>query len=242
MGRGATSPFFLLVALLLCSGCPSRGTSMELREATKQHSRSSITTAQMDVNAPITTVPIINLTNPTTTTSTPEPTVNPIPSPSAPDPRTVSPLGTNSPSPSSGSWCVASQTASQTALQVALDYACGYGDTDCSGIQPGGRCYEPDTVRDHASYAFNEYYRKNPIPDSCNFGGNAVLTSTDPSSGACQYPSTSTISSVLNTTNANGSTIFGPLPTGPPSSAAAEVCRKLHILILLVLLLNADQF
>lgn len=191
---------------------------MELREATKQHSRSSITTAQMDVTAPITTVPIINLTNPTTTTSTPEPTVNPIPSSSAPDPPTLSPLGTNSPSPSSGSWCVASQTASQTALQVALDYACGYGDTDCSGIQPGGRCYEPDTVRDHASYAFNEYYRKNPIPDSCNFGGNAVLTSTDPStsciclkiatlefnfsfiffcfsilitgSGACQYPST----------------------------------------------------
>ncbi|XP_068304328.1 glucan endo-1,3-beta-glucosidase 1-like [Pyrus communis] len=89
---------------------------------------------------------------------------------------------TPSPPASTGSsWCVASQSASQMALQVALDYACGYGGTDCSEIQPGRSCYNPSNVRDHASFAFNNYYQKNPVPNSCNFGGTAVITSTDPS-------------------------------------------------------------
>ncbi|GFP78745.1 glucan endo-1 3-beta-glucosidase 7, partial [Phtheirospermum japonicum] len=81
----------------------------------------------------------------------------------------------------SGSWCVATQSVSQTALQVALDYACGHVGADCSAIQPGGSCFEPVTVRDHASYAFNSYYQRNPIPASCTFGGYALTTSTDPS-------------------------------------------------------------
>ncbi|XP_052148823.1 PLASMODESMATA CALLOSE-BINDING PROTEIN 3-like isoform X1 [Oryza glaberrima] len=89
-----------------------------------------------------------------------------------------------------GSWCVASQSASPTALQVALDYACGYG-ADCSAIQPGGSCFNPDTVHDHASYAFNSYYQKNPVATSCDFGGTATITNTDPSSGSCQYSASS---------------------------------------------------
>lgn len=76
---------------------------------------------------------------------------------------------------------MASQSASQKALQIGLDYACGYGGVDCSAIQPGGRCYNPETVRDHASYAFNSYYQKNPVPSSCNFAGAAITTSTNPS-------------------------------------------------------------
>jgi hypothetical protein len=64
---------------------------------------------------------------------------------------------------------------------VALDYACGQGGADCSAIQQGGSCFSPDTVRDHASYAFNSYYQKNPVQTSCDFGGTAALTTADPS-------------------------------------------------------------
>ncbi|KAG1368001.1 glucan endo-1,3-beta-glucosidase 12 [Cocos nucifera] len=172
---------------------------------------SSDTMPQMDVVTPITTVPVINPSNPTMTT----PTYNPVPTtsgstappmtpdtnpystpttsfapPMTPDTNPYSTPTTSSPSSSGQSWCVASQTASQTALQVALDYACGYGGADCSQIQPGGSCYNPDTVRDHASYAFNDYYQKNPIPTSCDFGGTAIVTNTDPSTSTCHYPST----------------------------------------------------
>lgn len=126
------------------------------------------------------TVPIVNPspgTNPT-------PIVNPVTSP--PPPTTMTPItnptpSTTPPGASGGQWCIASPTASPTALQVALDYACGYGGADCSQLQPGASCYDPSTLQDHASYAFNDYYHKNPAPTSCVFGGTAQLTSTDPS-------------------------------------------------------------
>ncbi|CAF2044873.1 loricrin-like [Brassica napus] len=90
-----------------------------------------------------------------------------------------------------GQWCIAKATASPTSLQVALDYACGYGGADCGQIQQGASCYEPNTIRDHASFAFNSYYQKHPGSDSCNFGGAAQLTSADPSKGSCRFPSSS---------------------------------------------------
>ncbi|KAL8046801.1 hypothetical protein ABFX02_08G197200 [Erythranthe guttata] len=121
-----------------------------------------------------------------------------------------------------GSWCVATKSAGKAELQAALDYACGYaGGVDCSAIQPGGVCYGPATVRDHASYAFNSYYHKNPIPSSCNFGGSAITTSTDPSHGSCIYPSISITSSVLNITNSSGSRVFGAGPIITPSTSTA---------------------
>ncbi|KAL4012024.1 hypothetical protein IC575_029096 [Cucumis melo] len=108
--------------------------------------------------------------------------------------------------PGGGSWCIASSAASPTALQVALDYACGYGGADCSAIQPGGSCYDPNTVKDHASYAFNDYYQKNPAATSCVFGGTAQLVSTDPSNGNCHYAKP-------------GAVLSPPPPATPPPPA-----------------------
>ncbi|KAL9232241.1 hypothetical protein vseg_007371 [Gypsophila vaccaria] len=157
----------------------------------------------------------------------------------------------------SGSWCVASQSASEKALQVGLDYACGYGGADCSQIQPGASCYNPDTLRDHASYAYNDYYQKNPAPTSCDFGGTAQLVSTDPSSGSCHFPSKGSASPTPPTTPTptppmqtpptmmsppsppsmfmpgtplGGSSSFGPEPTGSPNTATT-ISRQLLLFL-----------
>lgn len=197
-------------------------------------------TPQLDVNTPLTTVPVINPTTPSTT-----PVLSPTRTPATPTTTPVtSPVTTptiSSPVSSGQSWCIASQTASQIALQVALDYACGYGGAECSAIQQGGTCYEPNTVRGHASYAFNDYYQKKPVPASCNFGGTGVLTNIDPSTKTCQYPSTSTTSSVLNTTNPTGATVFGSQPKRSSNAASLSLSMPIpltlawHLMLLISL-------
>ncbi|PON69586.1 Glycoside hydrolase [Parasponia andersonii] len=128
------------------------------------------------ITNPVTTYPAPVGTVPTTTPVT----TNPIPPPAT----------TNSPAVPGQSWCVAKTGSPETALQAALDYACG-GGADCSQIQQGGACYNPNTLQNHASYAFNSYYQKNPAPTSCDFGGTATLVSANPSTGSCIYPTSS---------------------------------------------------
>nr|XP_043622584.1 PLASMODESMATA CALLOSE-BINDING PROTEIN 4-like [Erigeron canadensis] len=178
------------------------------------------------------------------------------------------PTGPSGPSSSGGSWCIASPSASETSLQVALDYACGYGGADCSAIQPGATCYNPNTVRDHASYAFNAYYQKNPAPTSCSFGGVAQLTTTDPSSGSCHFaasrssgmtpptppmpsaPTTPTISSPINPYPTSPSVPGGfsdqpgytsSEPTGEPSSADSITSNLLLSFIITSLLVFLNR-
>uniref|UniRef100_A0A7N0T2Z8 X8 domain-containing protein n=1 Tax=Kalanchoe fedtschenkoi TaxID=63787 RepID=A0A7N0T2Z8_KALFE len=148
---------------------------------------------------------------------------------------TITPGATNA---GGNSWCVARDGAAEMELQAALDYACGKGGADCAAIQPAGRCYSPATLTHHASYAFNSYYRKNPLPESCNFGGTAVVTAADPSSKTCQYPPTSTSWAVLNVTNPNSSTIFGARPSSParPSSGGSKVGCSCSTFIIVVTL------
>ncbi|CAN6457497.1 unnamed protein product [Victoria cruziana] len=86
-------------------------------------------------------------------------------------------------------FCVAMDGADTKSLQAALDWACGPGRANCSAIQPGEVCYDPNTVKHHASYAFDSYYqREGRVSGSCDFNGVAMITTTDPSTGACGFP------------------------------------------------------
>ncbi|XP_015972187.3 LOW QUALITY PROTEIN: glucan endo-1,3-beta-glucosidase 12 [Arachis duranensis] len=241
--------FLLLLVLLqfLFSGTTSR----TMKEEAARHVNSirqeikqliSTSTTKRDITTPITTIPnlfptspILNPNSDPDTNYSPSSTTTIIPGIGS----TNTPPTSNStvvPSPSGSSWCIANPSASIRALQVALDYACGYGGTDCSAIQPGGSCYNPNTIRDHASYAFNKYYQKNPVPNSCNFGGTALVTSTNPNSGTCQYPSTSTSSSILNTTNTSGANVFGsvPVPTDPSASGGVTTSNSFLEICLII--------
>ncbi|KAL0914441.1 hypothetical protein M5K25_014787 [Dendrobium thyrsiflorum] len=85
-------------------------------------------------------------------------------------------------------WCVALTSVPAVQLQTALNWACGPGSTDCSSLQPGGPCFEPNTLLSHASYAFNNYYQQNGNSDiACNFGGTAIITRKNPSYASCAY-------------------------------------------------------
>ncbi|XP_057824549.2 glucan endo-1,3-beta-glucosidase 3 isoform X2 [Cryptomeria japonica] len=86
------------------------------------------------------------------------------------------------------SFCVAISGTDTKLLQAALDWSCGSGGADCQAIQVGGSCYEPNTVADHASYAFNTYYHKMGMQTgACSFNGVAMVTPTDPSHDSCNF-------------------------------------------------------
>lgn len=79
-------------------------------------------------------------------------------------------------------WCIADEQTPDGELQQALDWACGKGGADCSRIQPNQPCYLPNTVKGHASYAFNNYYQKFKNKGAtCYFNSAAIITDLDPS-------------------------------------------------------------
>ncbi|CAJ1971437.1 unnamed protein product [Sphenostylis stenocarpa] len=79
-------------------------------------------------------------------------------------------------------WCVANGGSSEEKLQNGLNYACGEGGADCTPIQPGATCYNPNTLEAHASYAFNSYYQKKARgAGTCDFGGTAYVVTQPPS-------------------------------------------------------------
>ncbi|XP_057502342.1 glucan endo-1,3-beta-glucosidase 7-like [Actinidia eriantha] len=95
--------------------------------------------------------------------------------------------------PKNGPWCVPKGGVSDTQLQTNLDYACGLARIDCSPIQPGGACFEPNTIASHAAYAMNLLYQtagRNPW--NCDFSQTATLSSNNPSYNGCSYPGGST--------------------------------------------------
>ncbi|KAF9679405.1 hypothetical protein SADUNF_Sadunf06G0011800 [Salix dunnii] len=81
-------------------------------------------------------------------------------------------------------WCIADEQTPDDELQRAMDWACGKGGADCSKIQLNQPCYMPNTIRDHASYAFNNYYQKFKHKGAtCYFNAAALITDLDPSVG-----------------------------------------------------------
>ncbi|KAL7598825.1 hypothetical protein Lser_V15G23726 [Lactuca serriola] len=58
-------------------------------------------------------------------------------------------------------WCVAQSQATEPKLQ--LDYLCG--QFDCKEIQPGGSCFNPNTMRNHVSYAIDLNFQINGVCD-----------------------------------------------------------------------------
>ncbi|KAI4304240.1 hypothetical protein MLD38_039782 [Melastoma candidum] len=152
------------------------------------------------------------VTNPVTTYPSPPvstvPVATPVTNPVGP------PAVTNAPAIPGQSWCLARAGVTDAALQMAIDYACGIGGADCSQIQEGASCYIPNTLQNHASYAFNSYYQRNPVATSCDFGGTAVIVNSNPSVGSCVYPNTASVATPATVaTPSTATTSSSPNPT-----------------------------
>ncbi|GKC61786.1 glucan endo-1,3-beta-glucosidase 4-like protein [Tanacetum coccineum] len=72
----------------------------------------------------------------------------------------------------SSGFCVARKGADTGSLQDGLNWACGPGQANCSAIQSGQPCFMPDTLENHASFAYNDYYQRMRSYGSCIFTGS----------------------------------------------------------------------
>ncbi|KAI3414724.1 Glucan endo-1 [Psidium guajava] len=118
---------------------------------------------------------------------------------------------------SSRVFCIAKQDADPDKLEDGLNWACGQGQANCTAIQAGQPCYSPNTVSNHASYAYNDYYQKmQSVGGTCDFQGTAMTTIDDPSYGSCKFTGSSNSSSAVITPSASAP--FSPQGGGSPTS------------------------
>ncbi|XP_030458527.2 glucan endo-1,3-beta-glucosidase 4 [Syzygium oleosum] len=119
---------------------------------------------------------------------------------------------------SSGVFCIAKLDADSDKLLDGLNWACGQGQANCTAIQVGQPCYSPNTVVNHASYAYNDYYQKmQSVGGTCDFQGTAMTTTVNPSYGSCKFAGSSNSSSNVITPSASAP--FSPIGGGSPTSA-----------------------
>jgi hypothetical protein len=86
-------------------------------------------------------------------------------------------------------FCVCKPGTPDAMMQKAIDYACSKG-ADCAQTAQGGPCYGNGNKVAVCSYICNSYFQsKSSMGATCDFGGVATLTSTDPSSGTCKFAS-----------------------------------------------------
>uniref|UniRef100_A0A0E0KF60 X8 domain-containing protein n=1 Tax=Oryza punctata TaxID=4537 RepID=A0A0E0KF60_ORYPU len=101
-------------------------------------------------------------------------------------------------------FCVCRSDQPTALLQKAIDYSCGQG-ADCTSILSSGGCYNPNTVASHCSWAANSYFQKfRASGATCDFGGAATLSSSDPSFSGCTFPSSASAAGTTGTTTTTG--------------------------------------
>ncbi|XP_010511589.1 PREDICTED: major pollen allergen Ole e 10-like [Camelina sativa] len=89
---------------------------------------------------------------------------------------------------SAKTWCVSAASATDAQLQANIDWACTIGTVDCVKINPGGPCYEPNTLTSHASFVMNEYYQLHgATEEACDFNHTGQIINANPSYGRCRY-------------------------------------------------------
>ncbi|KAK4421095.1 hypothetical protein Salat_2060000 [Sesamum alatum] len=92
----------------------------------------------------------------------------------------------NGQAPGQGAWCISQPSASEQALMENINFACKV--VDCSTIQPGGLCYYPINLANHASVVMNLYFQKQGRHFwNCDFNNSGIIVVTDPSDGDCKY-------------------------------------------------------
>jgi len=71
--------------------------------------------------------------------------------------------------------CVFNDNATDDIMQDSINIVCGV--LNCAPIHPGGAHYEPNTVKDHATWAIDAWYQTFSWTfESCDFEGHAHLS------------------------------------------------------------------